>query len=391
MKGKSMFSRRLQELHQQGLNRFVKDRSSAQTARIYADGGELINFASNDYLGLANHPEVVNAAAESMRRFGFGSGASRLLGGGSILHDELEREIARFKGTEAALIFNTGYAANAGIIPSLAGEGDVILSDELNHASIVDGCRLSRAKTVVYRHRDVGHLSELMKQEKGERKIIVTDTVFSMDGDIAPLTDIHNLCSSLNADLSPSHSVLLYLDDAHGTGVIGNGKGALAHFDIRPQPWIIQMGTCSKALGSFGAFVAGNRDVIEWIINTARSFIFSTAIPACAVAASLKALELMEQRPEMIRQLWRNRTTLADTLREAGFDTGESETPIIPLKTGSVGEALKLSGSLYEKGIYAPAIRPPTVKEPRVRITVTAAHSEEDIRTLVDSLQKIRR
>lgn len=386
-----MFSRRLQELRRQGLDRVIKDRSSVQGARIYLDGRELINFASNDYLGLANHPEIVRSAAESMKGFGFGSGASRLLGGGSTLHGDLERAVAQLKGTEAALVFNSGYAANTGIIPSIAGEGDVILSDELNHASIVDGCRLSRAETIIYRHRDMGHLSELIRRADGKRRIIITDTVFSMDGDIAPLPDIHNLCSSFNNELPPSDRVLLYIDDAHGTGVLGKGRGTLAHFGLSPKPWILQMGTFSKALGSFGAFVAGSSDAIAWILNTARSFFFSTAIPACAVAASLKALELIERFPELTERLWRNRRMLADALREAGFDTGKSETPIIPLKTGSVAEALILSRYLYEKGIYAPAIRPPTVKEPRVRITATAAHSEEEIGTLVDSLRNFQR
>ncbi len=386
-----MFSQRLQELYQQRLNRVIKDRASWQNAKIRVDGRDLINFASNDYLGLANHPEIIRAAAESMKEFGFGSGASRLLGGGSILHGVLEHKIAQFKGTEAALIFNTGYAANTGMIPAVSGEGDVILSDELNHASVIDGCRLSRGKTVVYRHRDAGHLSELMKKEKGKRKIVVTDTVFSMDGDIAPLKEIYDLCSSLNSELATPDSVLLYLDDAHGTGVMGNGRGALAHFALKHEPWIIQVGTCSKALGSFGAFVSGSRDIIEWLINTARSFIFSTAIPACAVAASVKALELIERSPELVQKLWVNRNMLVDAFKGMGFDTGESETPIIPLKTGSVDEALNLSRYLYEKGIYAPAIRPPTVKEPRVRVTVTAAHSEEDIRTLADALGEFRR
>jgi len=400
MKGKKMFSQRLQELYQQGLNRLIKDRSSVQSAKICLDGRELINFASNDYLGLANHPEIVKAAAESIKEFGFGSGASRLLGGGSILHGDLEQKIAQFKGTEAALIFNTGYAANTGMIPAVSEEGDVILSDELNHASIIDGCRLSRAKTVLYRHGDAGHLSELMRKENGKRKIVVTDTVFSMHGDIAPVKEIYDLCFSLNSRLGESpgatelatpNSVLLYLDDAHGTGVIGNGRGALAHCALRPQPWIIQMGTCSKALGSFGAFIAGSRDVVEWAINTARSFIFSTAIPSCAVAASVKALELIEGSPELVQKLWRNRSLLVKAVRELGLDTGGSETPIIPLKMSSVGDALNLSRSLYEKGIYAPAIRPPTVKEPIVRIIVTAAHSEEDIRTLVDALGESQR
>ncbi len=380
-----MFSQGLQELYEQGLIRIIEDRASAQAARMRIDDEELINFASNDYLGLASHPEIIRAAAGSMKEFGFGGVASRLLGGGSILHGDLEQKIARFKGTEASLIFNTGYAANTGALPAISGEGDVIFSDELNHASIIDGCRSSRARTVVYRHRDTTHLSELLKKEKGKRKIIVTDTVFSMDGDIAPLKEIYDLCSSLNREPS-GVSALLYLDDAHGTGVIGNGRGALAHFALRPEPWIIQMGTCSKALGSLGAFVAGSREAIEWITNKARSFIFSTAIPACAVAASVKALELIEGSPELLQKLWKNRRMLMDALREAGFDTGQSETPIIPLKMKTVVETLNLSRFLREKGIYAPAIRPPTVREPRVRLTVTAGHSREDIVALVKAL-----
>lgn len=394
-----MFSQELRKLYHKGLNRIIKDRSSMQDSRISMDGRELINFASNDYLGLASHPEVVKAAAESMKEFGFGSGASRLIGGGSILHRELEDAVARFKGTEAALILNTGYTANTGIIPSIAEEGDVIFSDELNHASIIDGCRLSRAETMVYRHGDVGHLSELMKKKKGTKMVVVSDTVFSMDGDIAPLKEIHRLCLALNSRLggSPgatglpaSSSVLLYLDDAHGTGVLGRGKGALAHFGIEPEPWIIQMGTFSKALGSFGAFVAGTRDTIEWIINTARSFIFSTAIPASAVAAAAKAVEMLGSRPDLIQKLWKNRDLLFAALRELGYDTGESETPIIPLKMKSIEDALHLSQRLYEAGIYVPAIRPPTVKEPRLRITVTAAHSKEHIRALVETLEEFQ-
>lgn len=377
-----MFLRGLEELRRNNLYRSVKDRASPQGPRIYVDGRELINFASNDYLGLATHPEVIKAARDSMDLFGFGSGASRLLGGGSILHQKLEDKVARFKGTEAALIFNSGYAANTGIIPSIAGEGDILFSDELNHASIIDGCRLSRAASVVYRHRDIEHLSELIKKESGKRKIVVTDTVFSMDGDIAPLKEICRVCRKYDA--------FLYLDDAHGTGVLGSGKGVLAHFNIGNEPWIIQMGTFSKALGSLGAFVTGNRDVIEWVINTSRSFIFSTAIPACVVAASAKAIEIIESAPDLLEKLWRNRDTLVKALKKIGYDTGESETPIAPLKTKSVEDALNIANHLYEKNIYAPAIRPPTVKIPRVRITVTAAHSDEDINALVNALSLIR-
>lgn len=376
-----VFLRRLEELRLNNLYRSVRDRASPQGPRIKMDGRELINFASNDYLGLANHPEVIKAVKVSVEEFGFGSGASRLLGGGSILHRKLEERIAQFKGTEAALIFNSGYAANTGIIPSIAEEGDILFSDEMNHASIIDGCRLSGAKIIVYRHRDVEHLSELMKKEDGKRRIVVTDTVFSMDGDIAPLKEIYEVCRE--------YSALLYLDDAHGTGVLGSGKGALAYFNIRNEPCIIQMGTFSKALGSFGAFVAGSRDVIEWIINTSRSFIFSTAIPACAVTASAKAIEVMENTPDLVERLWKNRDTLINALRKIGYDSGESETPIIPLKMKSIEDALAISNHLYERGIYAPAIRPPTVKVPRVRITVTTSHSE-DINALVDALSEIQ-
>jgi 8-amino-7-oxononanoate synthase len=384
-----MFFHRLRELRRLNLDRSIKDRSSAQGPRIIIEDREFINFSSNDYLGLAGHPEITRAASDAMQRFGFGGGASRLLAGGSELHTILERKIASLKSTDSALVFNSGYAANTGIIPAIAGEGDVIFSDELNHASIVDGCRLSKAKTVLYDHRDMDHLKKLLTEpfaESRQRVVIVTDAVFSMDGDIAPLRTMYDLCLNLNSERRHKDPALLYVDDAHGTGVLGKGKGTLAYFGISPEPWIIQMGTLSKALGSFGAFVAGSREVIEWLTNTARSFIFSTAIPACAVAAASKAIDLMKTRPELIQRLWRNRIRTADMLRGKGYDIGKSETPIIPLMVNSVEDALKLSRHLYEKGIYAPAIRPPTVKTPRVRITVTAAHSEEDIAMLSKAL-----
>jgi 8-amino-7-oxononanoate synthase len=328
---------------------------------------------------------LIESSKKAIERFGFGSGASRLLCGGSILHDELEKKTADFKGTESALNFNSGYSANTGIIPAIADEGDVIFSDELNHASIVDGCRLSRAKKVIYRHKDMGHLSELIKKEKAKRKIIITDSVFSMDGDIAPLKEIYAICFSLNAErLTPN--ALLYIDDAHGTGVLGHGKGALAHFGIKPEPWIIQMGTFSKALGSFGAFAAGSKDSIEWILNTARSFIFSTALPSCAAAASIAALEVIEREPELLNRLWSNRELAVHGITKLGDDIMGSETPIIPVRTGTVDEALRISQHLMKTGIFAPAIRPPSVKQPRIRITVTAAHTAEDIERLIKAL-----
>ena len=384
----AMFSESLIRLKEKNLLREIKNRNSPQGSRIFMDGKNYINFSSNDYLGLANHPHVIESAQKAIETFGFGSGASRLLCGGSILHHELEKKTAEFKGTESALIFNSGYSANTGIIPAIADEGDVIFSDELNHASIVDGCRLSKAKKIIYRHNDMGHLSELIEKEKAKRKIIITDSVFSMNGDIAPLKEIYNCCRTLNSKLS-TPEFLLYIDDAHGTGVLGKGKGALAHFGIKPEPWIIQMGTFSKALGSFGAFAAGSKNAIEWILNTARSFIFSTALPSCAAAASIAALEVIEKEPELVNKLWANRELAVHGITKLGYDIMGSETPIIPIRIGTVEEALHISRHLIGNGIFAPAIRPPSVKEPRIRITVISAHTAEDIEGLIIALGSI--
>ncbi|HET6514576.1 MAG TPA: 8-amino-7-oxononanoate synthase [Thermodesulfovibrionales bacterium] len=379
-----MFSERLKELEMQRLRRSVKDRSDVQSSHICLDGRECINFGSNDYLGLSGNEDLCRAAEDAMKEFGFGSGASRLLAGGTVVHGRLEEEIARYKGSEAALLFNSGYSANTGTIPSISEAGDVIFSDELNHASIIDGCRLSKAATVIYRHRDIDDLDELMEREmlrngkgKAGRFIVITDTVFSMDGDIAPLDRISEVCRRYNA--------VLYLDDAHGTGVLGSGKGALSHFGIAPEPWMIQMGTFSKALGSYGAFVAGTEDVIRWITNRARSFMFSTALPACIAAASLKALEILKGRPYLRERLLSNRDRLLKGLREAGYVTG-SETPIIPLRLGEIDRTIAASEYLFSEGIYVPAIRPPTVRKPRLRITVTASHTDEDIDRLLEAL-----
>ena len=376
-----MFSGKLEILEQGRLLRDIKDRCSTQGPRIRIREKEYINFASNDYLGLASNPYIREKAKNAVDNYGFGSGSSRLLSGGCNLHVKLEEKTACFKGTESALLFNSGYTLNAGAIPSITDAESAIFSDELNHASIIDGCRLSRARLYVYRHKDLFHLRELMAKESAGKKLVVTDTVFSMDGDLAPLTGIHKICKEEGA--------LLYIDDAHGTGVLGKGRGALSHFQIKPEPWIIQMGTFSKALGSYGAFVAGSSDVILWLLNTARSFMFSTALPACIAAGSLAAIELVENGPERLKTLWKNREKLANGLSGLGFDTMCSQTPIIPIKTGSVEDVLRISENLFGQGIYAPAIRPPTVREPRIRITVTAAHTDEDIERLIEALRKI--
>ena len=375
-----MFESELRGLEEKHLLRHIISRDSLQGPLITIAGKKYLNFSSNDYLGLSGSPEIVRAALRSLQRHGFGSGASRLLAGGSILHKKLEVRISKFKGTESALILNSGYSANTGVIPCITSEADVIFSDELNHASIIDGCRLSRAKTLIYRHRDMSHLQTLLKRSKARRKVVITDTVFSMDGDLAPLPDIYEICKR--------HDAVLYLDDAHGTGVLGRGRGALAHFGLRPEPWIIQMGTFSKALGSFGAFVAGSEGVIEWISNTARSFLFSTALPSPVIAAAAAGLRLVELKPALARKLWSNRERLYEGLKSLGYDDKVSMTPILTIRLDRISGVLRLSKNLYERGIYVPAIRPPSVIGPRLRITVTAAHTERHIDRLLRELKK---
>ncbi len=382
-----MFEKDIRKLKQQGLFRQILARASSQGPVIAIGGKKFDNFSSNDYLGLADHPDLAKAAAKATLKYGFGAGASRLLAGGTLLHEKLEKSIARWKGVEAAVVFNSGHAANTGVIPALAEEGDVIFSDSLNHASIIDGCRLSRAKTLVYRHKDIRHLQTLMKNCKtAGRKIIATDTVFSMDGDIAPLRDLYTLCNSVNSSRIKHHSLLLYLDDAHGTGVLGKGKGALAHFDIRSEPWIIQMGTFSKALGAFGAFAAGSNDVMQWISNRARSLLYSTALPPAVIAAANAAVHVIRADRGLVQKLWSNREYLIHALHTIGYDRGLSETPIILIKTSSNKEAVRIAQFLFDHGVYVPAIRPPTVKEPRIRIVVTAAHQKKQMDRLVSLL-----
>ena len=377
-----MFGQKLSDLKERSLFRKLRDRGSSQGPRIRFNGEMYVNFSSNDYLGLANHNYVIDKVRKALDDYGFGSGASRLLGGGSRLHRELEEKVAKFKSTEAALVFNSGYAANTGIIPSVAGRDTTIFSDEFNHASIIDGCRLSGSRTVVYRHRDTTHLEELLSKEDSPEKLVVTDTVFSMDGDIAPLPAIYEICRNYGA--------VLYLDGAHATGVIGGGRGALAHFGMTPEERIIQMGTFSKAFGSIGAFLAGSTDVVQWTLNNARSFIYSTALPACVIAGSIAALELIERDTSLVKKLWDKRSRAVQGIRETGFDIRGSETPIIPVMTGTVEETLRISEYLFGKHIFAPAIRPPTVKESRIRISVTAAHADEDIERLVEALKEAR-
>lgn len=379
-----MFRDELGILREHNLLRELRDRESRQGPVILFHNKPYVNFASNDYLGLSSHPYLIERTKQALDAFGFGAGASRLLGGGTLLHRELERKVASLKETESALVFNSGYAANTGLIPALAGKDTAVFSDELNHASIVDGCRLSKAAVCVFRHRDISHLEELIKKNVAQKNIIVTDTVFSMDGDLAPLRNLYDLCRGYARELP---SLLLYLDEAHGTGVLGAGKGALNHFGLEPEPWVIQMGTFSKAFGSFGAFAAGTKDIIQWAENTARSFIYSTALPSCVIAASLASFDIIANDTSLVKNLWANREKTVKGIQDCGYTTGQSESPIIPIMTGTVENTLRVSRRLFEKGIYAPAIRPPTVREPRIRVTVTAAHDDEHIGRLIEALE----
>ncbi len=378
-----MFEDRIKELTEKGLLRRVIDKEGPQGHRIILEGREYINFSSNDYLGLANHPKIKEAVINAIYEYGTGAGASRLLGGGSILHRRLEERIAEFKGTPCALVMNSGYTANTSVIPVLAGNGDAIFSDELNHASIIDGCRLSKADVYIYKHRDMEELEGLLKKSNHGRRLIITDSVFSMDGDIAPLSDI--------IELAERYDALLYIDDAHATGVLGKGRGSLRHFNIEHKDYIIQMGTFSKALGSFGAYIAGGRSLIEYLINRARGFIYSTALPPHIIAHILEALRIIDEHPDIIERLWENRERMRDILESLGYDISISETPIMPLICSDTDEANRLSEFLRDNGIYAPSIRPPTVKISRIRFTVTSLHTLEDMEGLRGVLEEWKR
>jgi glycine C-acetyltransferase len=380
-----MFERELEKLEQQNLLRGLVTVESQDGPFVSVQGRTALLMCSNDYLGLAHHPALRRAALEAMDKYGFGSGASRLVSGTGPLHRLLEERIAQFKRTDAAIVFNSGYAANTGVVPAVAGEGDVVFSDSLNHASIIDGCRLSRAKTQVYRHKDMHHLEELLRHEQNAgRRLIVTDGVFSMDGDIAPLLDIVLLAEKYDA--------LIMVDDAHGCGVLGKtGRGTVEHFGLENRVQI-QMGTLGKAFGSFGAYVAGSRGLIDYLVNSARSFVFSTALPAAVCAASVAAIEIVEREQQLRLKLLKNSERFCDGLVRLGMDAACSGSPIIPLMVGDPGRALKAAERLLELGVYATAIRPPTVPvgTSRIRMTVTALMDDSHIDAALAALKQCR-
>ena len=359
------------------------------------DWRRILNFCSNDYLGLAEDPRVVEATIDVVRRFGAGSGSARLISGNFSLCEELESGLAAFKGTESALLFNSGYHANIGAIPALAGEGDVIFSDELNHASLIDGCRLSKAEKVVYRHNDLNQLEEMLRRgavlapgrenPAPTKKIIVTEAVFSMEGDLCPLNDLLTIAEKYDATV--------YLDEAHAVGVFGEEGEGLA--PKNPPERLICMGTLGKAFGSYGAFVAGSKTVRDYLINKARSFIFSTALPPAAVGASLAALQIIRDEPERRRRLWENVHRVGANLcvrpkegRHAGLPL---QSPIVSIPIGDAKKTMEISERLLDEGIYLQGIRPPTVPEgtSRLRLTVSATHTEGQIQKLLSALADV--
>ncbi|HWE11125.1 MAG TPA: 8-amino-7-oxononanoate synthase [Solirubrobacteraceae bacterium] len=364
---------RLDELKALGLHRRTRLVSGPQGPHVLLDGKPVLLLCSNNYLGLADHPRVREAAADAAMRWGVGAGASRLVSGTMTIHRRLEEGLAAFKRRESALLFGSGYLANTGVVAALARPGDVVFSDEHNHASIIDGCRLSRAEVFVYDHCDVEHLAWGIDQADGRGVLIVTDSVFSMDGDVAPLAEI--------VDLAQRHGIRTMVDEAHGTGAVGpGGRGALAQDDLEDQVDVIA-GTLGKALGSYGAFVACDHRMSRYLVNAARTFIFSTALPPPAAAGALAALQLLQERPQRVDRLAANATALRRGLEREGFDVAGSRTQILPLIIGDAGLATAIGDAALQRGVFAQAIRPPTVPAmtSRLRLSVMATHREEEL------------
>jgi len=376
----------LKRLKDKNLYRILRPVSTPQDHRIKIAGKSFILLSSNNYLGLANHKLIKKKSAEVLIKYGTGAGASRLISGNIELYDELEKIIARFKRTESALVFSSGYAANVGTISALAVEKDIIFSDELNHASIIDGCRLSGAEIKVYPHSSADKLEWMIKKSRSRgKKFIITDSIFSMDGDIAPLGEIKSIASK--------HGCILFVDDAHATGVLGKtGRGSAELFGIDGEI-DVYMGTLSKALGSAGGFICGKKELIDFLINKSRSFIYSTGLPPSALAAGTAAIELIEKNRSLRDKLLKNVEMLKTGLDSLGYDTMKSETQIIPVLMKSEELAIRAFNFLYDNGIFVPAIRPPTVPPnmSRLRITVMATHTMKEMEYVLDVFSKMRR
>ncbi|MCU0483849.1 MAG: glycine C-acetyltransferase [Chloroflexi bacterium] len=385
----------LDELRMAGLYRPLRVMTSANATRVEVDGREVISLASNNYLGLNTHPRLVEAALDAVHRFGAGSGAVRTISGTMALHEDLETELARFKEVEAVLTFQSGFTANTGVIPVVAGEPDLIVSDQLNHASIIDGMRLAKAPRVVYPHKDVDALQALLREarERGRPDglgpyrsiLVVTDGVFSMDGDIAPLPAIVAAAEAFGADV--------LVDDAHASGVLGrNGRGSVDHFGLHGRV-AIQVGTLSKAIGVLGGYVAGPRVLRELLVQRARPFLFSTSHPPAVAAACIAAIHVLEDEPGLIERLWANTRRFKAELARLGFDTGISETPITPVMVGDAAAAIRFADRLFEDGVFATSVVYPTVPlgTARLRTIVTAAHSDAELDACLAAFDRVGR
>lgn len=382
----------LDDLKNKGIYNYVKVVESEQKPTCIVNGRQVVNMSSNNYLGLATHPKLRKAMIEAINKWGAGAGAVRPIIGTMSIHKELEEKLAKFKHTESSLVFVAGIAANRGVIQALLTnplnkdeeEQYVVISDELNHASIIDGVRLSRAKRAIYKHKDMIDLKRVLEQYKSAPRImIITDGVFSMDGDIAPLPEI--------AKLAKQYGAFTMVDDAHGEGVLGkNGRGTVDHFNLHGQ-WDIDMGTLSKALGALGGYIAGSKNLTEYLIHQARPFLFSTAHPPAVAAACIAALEVLESEPELHEKLWENTKFFKNGLKQLGFNTGESETPITPIIVGDEKLAMDLAKRLFEEGVLGVGIVFPTVArgKARVRMIVTATHTKKEMEFVIDKLGKV--
>ncbi len=386
-KSLSYLTEQLDALKKAGTYQRLRELESACEPVSRFDGKEVINLASNNYLGLANHPKLVEAECEAARKYGAGSGAVRTISGTMHIHMELERRIAAFKNVEACVVFQSGFAANAGTVAAILTPEDHIISDELNHASIIDGCRLSKAKIHVFRHRDVAHAEEKLQALEGSagHKLLVTDGVFSMDGDIGALPGL--------TALAEQYGAIMMVDDAHASGVLGrNGRGTVDHFNLHGRV-DVQVGTLSKAVGVLGGYVCGSRDLIDFLYHRARPFLFSTSHPPAIAAACLAAFDILEQEPERIDQLWSNTRFFQAGLHAHGLSTGGSETPITPIMVGEAATAHAFSRALFDEGVYATGIGYPTVAQgkARIRTIVTSAHSRAVLERAIEIIARVAR
>jgi glycine C-acetyltransferase len=377
-------SRELDSLREQGLYRSLRVLGRRQQSTTEFDGRSVVNLSSNNYLGLTTHPKLIASTIAATEQFGAGSGSVRTIAGTMRIHLELEERLAAFKHTEAVVVFQSGFAANAGTVAAILTKDDVVVSDELNHASIIDGCRLSRAAIKVFPHKDVDAARKVLKElPASQRKLLITDGVFSMDGDVGALPA---LC-----DLAEEFGCIMMVDDAHASGVFGrNGRGTIDHFQMHGRV-DIQVGTLSKAMGALGGYVAGSRDLIEFLYHRARPFLFSTSHPPGVAAACLAALDILEQEPEIIERLWDNTRFFKSGLQQLGFNTGLSESPITPVIAGEGSRAMKLSDRLFEEGVFAQGIAFPTVArdKARVRTIVTATHTRDELQFALDKFKKV--